>query len=50
MSNDPSLVVPSASGLVTPPSLRGPGAGMAIYDTMQFVSNDVATVGLGLAA
>jgi len=25
-------------------------AGMAIYDTMQFVSNDVATVGMGLAA
>jgi len=25
-------------------------AGMAIYDTMQWVSNDVATVGLGLAA
>ena len=25
-------------------------AGMAIYDTMQFISNDVATVGLGLAA
>ena len=25
-------------------------AGMAIYDTMQFVENDVATVGLGLAA
>jgi ATP-dependent Clp protease protease subunit len=25
-------------------------AGMAIYDTMQLVSNDVATVGLGLAA
>src|SRR5687768_7250090 len=25
-------------------------AGMAIYDTMQFVDNDVATVGLGLAA
>jgi ATP-dependent Clp protease protease subunit len=25
-------------------------AGMAIYDTMQFVQNDVATVGLGLAA
>jgi ATP-dependent Clp protease protease subunit len=25
-------------------------AGLAIYDTMQFVSNDVATVGLGLAA
>ena len=25
-------------------------AGMAIYDTMQFVTNDVATVGLGLAA
>lgn len=25
-------------------------AGMAIYDTMQFVSNDVATVAMGLAA
>jgi ATP-dependent Clp protease protease subunit len=25
-------------------------AGMAIYDTMQFVNNDVATVGMGLAA
>ena len=25
-------------------------AGMAIYDTMQYVENDVATVGLGLAA
>lgn len=25
-------------------------AGMAIYDTMQFISNDVATVGMGLAA
>ncbi|MEW6226453.1 MAG: ATP-dependent Clp protease proteolytic subunit [Chloroflexota bacterium] len=25
-------------------------AGLAIYDTMQFVANDVATVGLGLAA
>ncbi len=25
-------------------------AGMAIYDTMQFISNDVATVGVGLAA
>src|ERR1700716_1262685 len=25
-------------------------AGLAIYDTMQFVNNDVATVGLGLAA
>jgi ATP-dependent Clp protease protease subunit len=25
-------------------------AGMAIYDTMQYVSNDVATVGMGLAA
>ncbi len=25
-------------------------AGMAIYDTMQYVANDVATVGLGLAA
>lgn len=25
-------------------------AGMAIYDTMQYITNDVATVGLGLAA
>ena len=25
-------------------------AGMAIYDTMQFVKNDVATVAMGLAA
>ena len=25
-------------------------AGLAIYDTMQFIKNDVATVGLGLAA
>ena len=25
-------------------------AGMAIYDTMQYVNNDVATVGMGLAA
>jgi ATP-dependent Clp protease protease subunit len=25
-------------------------AGMAIYDTMEFISNDVATVGIGLAA
>src|ERR1041385_6900544 len=25
-------------------------AGMAIYDTMQFISNDVATVGMGPAA
>jgi ATP-dependent Clp protease, protease subunit len=25
-------------------------SGMAIYDTMQYVSNDVATVGMGLAA
>jgi ATP-dependent Clp protease protease subunit len=25
-------------------------AGMALYDTMQFISNDVATVGMGLAA
>jgi ATP-dependent Clp protease protease subunit len=25
-------------------------AGMAIYDTMEFVANDVATVGIGLAA
>src|SRR6201995_625134 len=25
-------------------------AGMAIYDTMQYISNDVATVAMGLAA
>src|SRR3712207_9557495 len=25
-------------------------SGMAIYDTMNFISNDVATVGMGLAA
>jgi ATP-dependent Clp endopeptidase proteolytic subunit ClpP len=25
-------------------------AGMAIYDTMQYIKNDVATVGMGLAA
>ena len=25
-------------------------SGMAIYDTMQFISNDVVTVGMGLAA
>ncbi|MGH3509028.1 MAG: ATP-dependent Clp protease proteolytic subunit, partial [Nocardioidaceae bacterium] len=25
-------------------------AGMAIYDTMNYISNDVATVGMGLAA
>ncbi|WP_038104071.1 ATP-dependent Clp protease proteolytic subunit [Tropheryma whipplei] len=25
-------------------------AGMAIYDTMQFVSNDIVTVGIGMAA
>ncbi len=35
-------------------SINSPGgsvyAGMAIYDTMQFISNDVATVGMGLAA
>jgi len=35
-------------------SINSPGgsvsAGMAIYDTMQFVKNDVATVAMGLAA
>jgi ATP-dependent Clp protease protease subunit len=36
------LYINSPGGSVT--------AGMAIYDTMQFVSNDVATVALGLAA
>ncbi len=36
------LYVNSPGGSVT--------AGMAIYDTMQYVNNDVATVGMGLAA
>jgi ATP-dependent Clp protease protease subunit len=36
------LYINSPGGSVT--------AGMAIYDTMQFVKNDVATVGMGLAA
>src|SRR5664280_2231235 len=36
------LYINSPGGSVT--------AGMAIYDTMQYVENDVATVGLGLAA
>ncbi len=36
------LYINSPGGSVT--------AGMAIYDTMQFVQNDVATVGMGLAA
>lgn len=36
------LYINSPGGSVT--------AGMAIYDTMQFVANDVATVGMGLAA
>jgi len=36
------LYINSPGGSVDP--------GMAIYDTMQFISNDVATVGVGLAA
>ena len=36
------LYINSPGGSVT--------AGMAIYDTMQYVNNDVATVGMGLAA
>ena len=36
------LYVNSPGGSIT--------AGMAIYDTMQYVQNDVATVGMGLAA
>ena len=39
---DINIYINSPGGVVT--------AGMAIYDTMQFVNNDVATVGLGLAA
>jgi ATP-dependent Clp protease protease subunit len=40
--SDISLYVNSPGGSVS--------AGMAIYDTMQYISNDVGTVGLGLAA
>ena len=36
------LYINSPGGSVT--------AGMAIYDTMQWISNDVATVAMGLAA
>ena len=36
------LYINSPGGSVT--------AGMAIYDTMQYVNNDIATVGMGLAA
>ncbi|MDI2127366.1 ATP-dependent Clp protease proteolytic subunit [Yinghuangia seranimata] len=39
---DISLYINSPGGSVT--------AGMAIYDTMQFISNDVSTVAMGLAA
>jgi ATP-dependent Clp protease protease subunit len=39
---DISLYINSPGGSVT--------AGMAIYDTMQFISNDVQTVAMGLAA
>lgn len=41
-NKDIFLYINSPGGSVT--------AGMAIYDTMQFVNNDVATVGMGLAA
>ncbi|MDT3446001.1 MULTISPECIES: ATP-dependent Clp protease proteolytic subunit [unclassified Pseudofrankia] len=41
-TKDISLYINSPGGSVS--------AGMAIYDTMQFVENDVATVALGLAA
>ena len=41
-SRDITLYINSPGGSVT--------AGMAIYDTMQYVTNDVATLGLGLAA
>jgi ATP-dependent Clp protease protease subunit len=39
---DIKLYINSPGGSVT--------AGMAIYDTMQYVTNDVATLGIGLAA
>ena len=41
-SKDIYLYVNSPGGSVT--------AGMAIYDTMQYVKNDIATVGMGIAA
>ena len=41
-NKDIYLYVNSPGGSVT--------AGMAIYDTMQYVKNDVATVGMGIAA
>ena len=41
-NKDIYLYVNSPGGSVT--------AGMAIYDTMQYVKNDIATVGMGLAA
>ncbi|EFQ83644.1 endopeptidase Clp [Aeromicrobium marinum DSM 15272] len=41
-TSDISLYINSPGGSVD--------AGMAIYDTMQFISNDVATFGMGLAA
>jgi len=41
-NSDIKLYINSPGGSVT--------AGMAIYDTMQYVTNDVATLGLGLAA
>ncbi|HVA58982.1 MAG TPA: ATP-dependent Clp protease proteolytic subunit [Mycobacteriales bacterium] len=41
-SRDIFLYINSPGGVIT--------AGMAIYDTMQYIENDVATVGLGLAA
>ena len=41
-NKDIYLYVDSPGGSVT--------AGMAIYDTMQYVKNDIATVGMGIAA
>jgi ATP-dependent Clp protease protease subunit len=41
-SRDIFLYINSPGGSVT--------SGMAIYDTMQYITNDVATLGLGLAA
>jgi len=41
-NRDISLYINSPGGSIT--------AGMAIYDTMQFVPNDIVTVGIGMAA
>ena len=45
----PTLVAPRLEVVINSPG-GSVDSGMAIYDTMQFISNDVATVAMGLAA